>query len=187
MTDEKNGKPAENLPMGITIRSASPDDAERLLPIYRPYVTDTAITFEYDVPDAEEFRKRIERNLDNGYPYLVLEQDGRAAGYAYASRFRERKAYDYCAEISIYLDRDARHRGLGRLLYERLEAALRKSGIRDLIAVITVPSEEPDPYLPTDSPRFHRSCGFSDAGCLHRCGYKFGRWYHVCFMEKNIN
>ncbi len=178
---------AENNPEHILIRNASPDDAERLLAIYTPYVTDTAITFEYDVPDTETFRQRIVKIVDQGYPYLVLEQDGVVAGYAYASRFRERKAYDYCSEVSIYLDMNARHEGLGRLLYQRLEEMLRSSGITDLIAVITVPAEEPDPYFSPDSIRFHRSCGFSEAGCLHKCGYKFGRWYHVSFMEKIIN
>ena len=173
--------------LNILIRDASPDDAEQLLAVYRPYVTDTAVTFEYDIPDTEAFRGRIRKVLDKGYPYLVLEQNGIILGYAYASRFRERKAYDYCAEISIYLDMNARHKGLGRPLYERLENALRESGIRDLIAVITVPSEEADPYLSLDSPRFHRSCGFSEAGCLHNCGYKFGKWYHILFMEKFIN
>ena len=147
----------ENKP-NILIRNASPDDAEQLLSVYRPYVTDTAVTFEYDVPDLEAFRGRIRKVLDKGYPYLVLEQNG-----------------------------SARHKGLGRPLYERLENALRESGIRDLIAVITVPSEEADPYLSSDSPRFHRSCGFSEAGCLHNCGYKFGKWYHILFMEKFIN
>ena len=171
----------------ILIRNASPEDAERLLSIYRPYVTDTAVTFEYDVPDLEAFRHRIRGIQDKGYPYFVLEQCGTVIGYAYASRFRERKAYDYCAEISIYLDMHARHRGFGRPLYEKLEEALCKAGIRDLIAVITVPSEEPDPYLSSDSPGFHRACGFSEAGCLHKCGYKFGRWYHILFMEKILN
>nr|MCR5073020.1 GNAT family N-acetyltransferase [Clostridiales bacterium] len=82
--------------MNILIRNASPDDAEQLLAVYRPYVTDTAVTFEYDVPDTEAFRDRIRKILDRGYPYFVLEQNGIILGYAYASRFRERKAYDYC-------------------------------------------------------------------------------------------
>ena len=187
MTAFGNMNPNESMPETIRIRDASPDDAERLLAIYRPYVTDTAVTFEYAVPDMESFRQRITRTLENGYPYLVLERDGNILGYAYASRFRERKAYDYCAEISIYLDMNARHRGLGRYLYDRLETELKARGIRDLIAVITIPSEEPDPYLSPDSPRFHRSCGFTEAGCLHRCGLKFERWYHISFMEKFIN
>ena len=101
MTAFGNMNPNESMPETIRIRDASPDDAERLLAIYRPYVTDTAVTFEYAVPDTESFRQRITRTLENGYPYLVLERDGNILGYAYASRFRERKAYDYCAEISI--------------------------------------------------------------------------------------
>ena len=187
MTAETGGNSAVYCTEHVLIRNASADDADRLLAIYKPYVSGTAVTFEYDAPDTEVFRQRILKTLDRGYPYLVLEQDGVIAGYAYASRFRERKAYDYCSEVSIYLDMNTRHHGLGHLLYEQLEDALRSCGITVLIAVITVPSEEPDPYLSPDSVRFHRSCGFSDAGCLHKCGYKFGRWYHVSFMEKNIS
>ena len=171
----------------ILIRDASPDDAEQLLAIYGPYVTDTAVTFDYEVPSAEAFRQKIRRIRENGYPFFVLEENGTVLGYTYATRFRERKAYDYCAETSVYLDMAARHRGLGHALYGRLEASLRSAGILDLIAVITVSSAEPEPYLTPDSPRFHRSCGFQEAGCLHSCGYKFGRWYHILFMEKFLN
>ena len=89
----------------IKIRSAVPDDAEKLLSIYAPYVTETAITFEYDVPSVEEFRARIEKTLAV-YPYIVAVCDGTIVGYAYASRFSERKAYDFSVELSVYIDKN---------------------------------------------------------------------------------
>ena len=93
----------------MNIRSASPDDAERLLEIYAPYVAETASSFEYDVPTVEEFRGRIENTLLK-YPYLVADEDGRAVGYCYAGRFHSREAYLHSVEVSIYIDRNYRRR-----------------------------------------------------------------------------
>ena len=118
------------------IRLARPDDAAALLEIYAPYVWDTAITFEYTPPSEEEFQRRI-LSVEERYPYLVAEQHGRIAGYAYASRFKERAAYDWDVETSIYLRMDERHHGLGWLLYEKLEAVLRLQGVVNLHACIT--------------------------------------------------
>jgi len=171
--------------MGVMVRSASPADAERLLEIYAYYVEHTAISFEWETPSEEEFRRRIEKTLQ-AYPYLVLEEDGRARGYAYAGPFKERAAYRYSCEVSIYLARDARGRGNGRRLYQALEKELAVRGIRNLYACIADPIEE-DEYLTRDSERFHRHMGYETVGRFHGCGRKFGRWYNMIWMEKRIS
>ena len=170
---------------GLTIRTADPaKDAADLLRIYAPYVEHTAITFEYAVPAEEEFRTRIERTLKK-YPYLVAERDGRILGYAYAGAFQPRAAYGWCAEMSIYLDRDVRGQGIGRALYEALESALDAMGIVNLYACIAVPDGE-DAYLDRSSEAFHSRLGFETVGEFHSCGYKFKRWYNMIWMEKII-
>ena len=166
------------------IRDARPEDAARLVEIYGYYVENTAITYEYVVPGVEEFRGRIEKTLRR-YPYLVAEEAGVLLGYAYASPIEIRPAADWSCEVSIYLDRDARGRGLGRALYEALEAALGRMGICNLYARIALP-EPPDEYLTANSAEFHAHLGYREAGILHRCGQKFGRWYHLLYMEKQI-
>lgn len=104
----------------VNLRVASVDDAEELLKIYTPYVQKTAITFEYDVPTPEEFRKRIENTLKK-YPYLVVEKDGQLLGYTYTGPFIGRAAYGWGAELSIYLREDCRRMGLGKMLYHAIE------------------------------------------------------------------
>ena len=104
----------------IHIRTASPDDAAALLAIYAPYVLETAITFEYDVPSTEEFARRITHTLEK-YPYLVAEKDHTILGYAYAGPFHERAAYDWAVETSIYVDQNLKHSGIGGLLHDVLK------------------------------------------------------------------
>lgn len=164
------------------IRPASPEDAGALLAIYAPYVEHTAITFEYEVPSAREFRERIENTL-KCYPYLVIEKGNRILGYAYAGPFHPRKAYEHSAELSIYLDSAAHRQGLGKKLYHRLESLLRTQNIYNLYACIAC-TEKEDPFLPKDSPLFHAHMGFKTIGTFHRCGYKFDRWYDMIWMEK---
>jgi phosphinothricin acetyltransferase len=168
----------------MRIRNAEPDDAGRLLAIYAYYVVNTAITFEYDVPSPDEFRDRIGKTLKK-YPYLVLEEDGAILGYAYAGPLKDRAAYGHSCEVSIYVDRCARRRGCGRALYEALEERLKAQGILNLYACIADPIDE-DEYLTKDSERFHRSMGYVKVGEFHGCGYKFGRWYNMIWMEKII-
>ena len=166
------------------IRTATIDDATRLLEIYAYYVKNTAITFEYDVPSLEDFMNRITVTLKK-YPYLVLEEDGMIQGYAYAGAFVGRAAYDHSCELTIYLDRNAKGRGYGRALYEALEQALKQMGILNLYACIGDPVAE-DEYLTRNSEQFHQHLGFSKAGTFYKCGYKFGRWYNMIWMEKII-
>lgn len=168
----------------LEIRTATIDDAEEILAIYAWYVTDTAITFEYDIPSPEEFRGRMERTLQK-YPYLVAVLDGRIAGYAYAGPFVGRAAYDWSAEMTIYLARDLRGRGIGRRLYEALEDALKKMGVLNFYACIGYP-ETDDEYLTKNSAQFHEHLGYRLAGRFHKCGRKFNRWYDMIWMEKII-
>ena len=166
------------------IRLATVEDAPKLLEIYRYYVESTAITYEYDVPSLEEFEKRIENVLKN-FPYIVAEQDGTILGYAYASKFHERAAYQWSVEMSIYLDKDQKRNGLGRMLYEELEKRLKDQGILNLYACIGYPEKE-DEYLTYDSVRFHEKMGYKLIGEFHKCGKKFDRWYNMVWMEKII-
>lgn len=168
----------------ITIRIAKPEDAEELLKIYAPYVKHTAITFEYEVPSVEAFRSRIERILKK-YPYLVAERNGRLMGYAYAGTFNERAASDRSVETAIYIREDATKDGVGRMLYEALEKILCKQHILNLNACIAYVETE-DPYLTKNSVQFHEHMGYHFVGRFHKCGYKFGRWYDLVWMEKHI-
>lgn len=168
----------------MLIRSATPDDAGRILEIYSYYVENTAITFEIDVPTPDEFINRIAKTLTR-YPYLVLEEDGRIEGYAYAGVFYDRAAYDHSCEVTIYLDRDSHGKGYGRLLYGELEKKLKARGIINLYACIADPVVE-DKYLTSNSEQFHAHLGYVKNGEFHKCGYKFCRWYNMIYMEKII-
>ena len=119
----------------ITTRTAAPADAKALLAIYTPYVEQTAITFEYDVPTLEEFTSRIQNTLRK-FPYIIAEENNQILGYAYASPFKERAAYGWSVETSIYVKQDERQKGIGRILYDRLEEILKKKGILNVNACI---------------------------------------------------
>lgn len=168
----------------LSIRSATPDDAPSLAAIYAPYVQNTAITFEYEAPSVEEFRRRIEHVL-NKYPYLVAESDGIIIGYAYAEAFRERPAYNWDVEMSIYLDQNHRGRGVGKALYQQLESCLQQQGIRNLYACITT-SDTPNSFVPPTSPAFHQALGYREVGTFKACGYKFDQWFDITWFEKQL-
>ena len=166
----------------ITIRPATQEDAPALLAIYAPYVRETAITFEYEVPSVEDFAGRI-RTVLQRYPYLAAEANGEILGYAYAGAFKDRAAYDWDVETTVYVRKDKKHLGIGRELYAALELALRAQGILNMYACIAVPGTA-DEYLTADSVVFHERMGFRTVGEFRSCGYKFGRWYHMVWMEK---
>lgn len=168
----------------IKVRDAVMQDAERILEIYAYYVKNTAITFEYEVPSLTEFENRM-RNTMQKYPYLVIEQNGKIAGYAYAGAFVGRAAYDWSSELTIYLDHEVQKRGLGRILYEALADRLKNMGILNLYACIGYPVVE-DEFLTKNSEQFHAHLGFKIVGTFHQCGYKFDRWYDMIWMEKII-
>lgn len=166
----------------LRIRPAGPEDARALLAIYAPYVRDTAITFEYEAPSEEAFAERIGR-VAARYPYLAAEEDGAVVGYAYAGPFHDRAAYDWAVETSVYVDRNRKRGGVGGRLYHAMEASLKAQGILNLNACIAYLEQE-DEYLTRDSVAFHEKLGYRMVGRFCRCGYKFGRWYDMVWMEK---
>ncbi len=168
----------------LLIRPAVPEDAENILAVYEYYVRYTAISFEYEVPTVEAFRARIENTLKK-YPYFVAVLDGKIVGYAYAGPFVGRAAYGWSAEAAIYIDADRKKQGIGRKLYGALEEALKQMGILNLYACIGYPETE-DEYLTRNSVDFHARMGYAKAGEFHYCGRKFGRWYHMVWMEKML-
>lgn len=168
----------------VVLRNATPSDAEQILNIYSYYIKHTAITFEYDIPSLDEFQGRIQKTLER-YPYIVAEKNGKILGYAYAGAFVGRAAYNRSAELSIYLDKDCRRMGIGKLLYGELEKRLKELGILNLYACIGY-TENEDEYLNKNSMQFHSHLGFETVGTFRNCGCKFGRWYDMIWMEKII-
>lgn len=158
------------------IRFARPADAEALLAVYAQYI-DTSVTFEYVLPSAVEFRARIEA-ISQTYPYLVYEEDGVILGYAYAHRYAERAAYQWGAELSVYLDGGAQARGVGTRLYSCLIELLRLQNVKTVYGIVTHPNEKSD--------RLHARMGFTVAGVVHRAGYKAGHWHDVTTYELAI-
>ena len=159
------------------IRIARADDAEAVHDIYAPAVDDTAITFETERPGAEVMRQRILTRLQH-YPWLVWEENGEVLAYAYATRFRERAAYDWIAETSIYVHADARRRGIARKLYGVLLDVVRLQGINQAVGVITLPGEI--------SVALHEALGFTPAGVWRKAGYKLGRWWDVGVWQREL-
>ena len=159
------------------IRIAEERDIPAIWEIYGPYVLNTTITFEYDVPTREEFTRRF-RDITRQFPWLVYEEDGEILGYAYASAPYARAAYAWCAEPSVYLKPEARGRGIGRKLYAALEQILDCQGYQVLYALVTQENEA--------SLRFHERCGYRVSVLFPNCGFKFGRWLGVIWMEKRL-
>lgn len=158
------------------IRFARTEDSDFLLKIYEQYI-DSAITFECALPTRRQFAQRIS-GIAETYPYLVCEEAGRILGYAYAHRQMEREAYQWNAELSVYLDRSAVSNGVGKALYGALIDLLRLQGIRTVYGLVTVPNEK--------SERLHLSLGFRRMGTCRSTGYKCGAWQDVAWFEKQI-
>ena len=159
------------------IRLATEADVPVMLAIYAPYILTTTYTFEYEVPTEEEFLARF-LTITEKFPWLVWEEDGEVLGYAYGSAPFERAAYSWCAEDSLYLRPEAKGRGIGKKLLLALEKLLQLQGYRKIYAIIT--SEN------TISLDFHRRNGYLFAAEMPNCGYKFGRWLGVTWMEKDF-
>ena len=158
----------------IALRFATEEDASKLLEIYRPYVENTSISFETEVPTISEFQQRI-REYAAFYPYLVAEQNGKVLGYAYAHAFHERKAYGWTVETSIYVSEDARGTGVGTRLYGALLPLLKAQGVHNVCAVVTIPNPA--------SLAFHQVFGFQIGNLLPNFGYKNGTWHGVAYLH----
>lgn len=161
----------------MVLRQARPEDAEAVLAVYAPYIRNTNITFEYEVPAVEEFRKRMEEIME-GYPYLICEEEGKMAGYAYAHRYKERAAYQWDAELSVYLRPEYARRGIGRAFYTALMEILKEQNVRNVYGIVTSPNPP--------SEALHRSMGFRLFGVSQRTGYKLGKWIDVSGFERAL-
>ena len=165
--------------MSYRIRTATPADAASLLAIYAPYVTDTSVSFELEVPTVEEFGQRIQATLNRAAYLVAADSDtGAVAGYAYNGSFRSRPAYDWASEISIYLAPEHQGHGLGSTLLDALEELMRLQGIRMSEACITSSN--------TGSITFHERHGYRVCGEHTACGFKLGQWLSVTWMEKQL-
>jgi phosphinothricin acetyltransferase len=161
----------------VRIRNATEDDAPACAAIYAPYVTDTVITFEYDVPSAADMAGRIAAALRT-HAWLVLEDDDRVVGYAYAAPVKNRAAYQWSCEVSVYLELGRRRSGSGRALYTALFERLAERGFRRAIAGMTLPNEA--------SEGLHRAMGFEPIGVQRRIGWKRDAWHDVAWVQRPI-
>jgi L-amino acid N-acyltransferase YncA len=163
--------------MPARVRPATAADAAACLEIYRPYVLDTAITFETDVPTVEEMADRIV-DARVMHEWLVLEVDGEVTGYAYAHQFNSRAAYQWSVETSVYLAQDRLRSGGGRMLYAELLRRLAERGFRRAFAGIAQPNDA--------SNALHQAFGFRRAGHYRRVGWKLGAWHDVQWWQLDL-
>lgn len=159
------------------MRHVRADDGPALAAIYAPFVTDNAVSFEYEAPDAAAMAERA-LSIDAAHAWLVAEHNGEVLGYAYAGTFRSREAYRWSVEVSAYLAPSARGRGVGERLYRELFAFLAGRGYRMAIAAITLPNAA--------SVAFHERFGFTRIGVIERIGYKFGQAHDVVYYQRAI-
>lgn len=162
----------------LSLRLATPADAAGILQIYAPYIQNTSFTFETEVPAEITFADRISSYLVN-WPWLVMEENGIIAGYAYASRYRERVAYQWSVECSVYVHDDFQQKGIAGQLYKTLFNILKKQGFRNVYAVINLPNEK--------SVAFHEKVGFTYFATYEQVGYKLGQWKNVGWWRLILN
>jgi phosphinothricin acetyltransferase len=160
------------------VRLAKKDDAKQILEIYSPSILNTAISFETVVPPIEEMQKRIETCLQK-YPWIVCTIDRKIAGYVYASKHREREAYQWSCECSVYVHTDFKGKGIGKELYQLLFQILKLQGLRNIYAGITLPNPA--------SVHLHEKLGFEHFANYENIGYKFGNWHTVGWWKLQIN
>jgi phosphinothricin acetyltransferase len=162
----------------VEIRIAKQEDAKEILSIYAPYITNTSLTFETEVPTLHQFEQRMESYLQMR-PWLVCIIDKQMAAYAYASSHRERTAYQWCAECSIYIHERFQGKGIGYQLYTLLFEILKQQGYRNVYAVINLPNKP--------SVKLHEKCGFKWFATYEKVGYKLNKWKNVGWWRLSIN
>ena len=162
----------------LVFRFATEEDAEKILKIYKPYVENTTITFEYEVPSVEEFKGRI-KEVSEKYPYIVCEYENEIAGYAYAHKIWDRASYQWDAELSVYTDEKFAGNGIGKKLYGILVKILKLQNIVNVYGLVTYPNE--------NSEKLHNYFEFKKVAFFEKTGYKFGQWIGVTCFEKAIN
>ena len=163
----------------IVVRDAEESDAEAIAAIYAHHVLTGTASYDVEPPSAVATRDKIWRITRAGWPFLVAEVDERVAGYAYATQFRDRPAYRYTAEDSIYVHPDLMRRGVGKALLQALLERSAEFGFRTVIAVVG--GAEPA------SVALHEACGFEEVGRLRRAGFKFGRWLDNVYLQIELS
>ena len=166
----------------VCVRAAAPEDAEQLLEIYTPFVISedsslSNVSFELAAPDVEEFRQRIQ-DISKQFPYLVGEVNGQILGYVYCHPYRDRLAYQWAVEVTIYLAPAGQGKGLGRLLYETMEKLLCLQGVTMAYSCITVGNDH--------SIKMHQALGYRLIGTFTNSGYKNGQWLDTVWLEKQL-
>lgn len=162
----------------MLIRPVQLKDAGGIIGIYKPFIENTATTFEMTVPSVGAFSERIKMYTEK-YPWIVAEADGEVIGYAYASKHREREAYQWCVESSVYVKEQYHRTGIAKALYNQLFDILSRCGYVNVYAGITLPN--PKSYA------FHTKMGFTPIGVYQNIGYKLGRWHDVAWLVKPVN
>ena len=162
----------------VEVRIAQISDAPGIMDIYVPYILNTAISFETEIPPLDQFEKRIEKCLQK-YPWLVCTIDELISCYVYASIHREREAYQWTCECSVYVRSQYRGRGIGKIMYDTLFHILRMQGFKNVYAGITLPNEA--------SIKLHEKCGFERFATYENIGYKLGGWKTVGWWRLQIN
>lgn len=175
--DPAAGTRREPIPGDRVIRDAGPEDAASCRAVYAPYVVGSAVSFETEPPSREEMARRIADGV-RSHAWLVLEDAGRVAGFAYGGPFMARAAYAWSCTVSVYLEPGLRRRGSGRALYEALFARLAARGFRMAMAGVALPNEA--------SVGLHRALGFEPVGVYRRVGWKFGAWHDVAWFQRPL-
>ncbi len=158
----------------VKIRIATASDCKDLLEIYRYFVLNTAITFEYEVPTIEEMEERM-KNIKTKYPYLVAEIENKIVGYAYATDFRYRTAYQWSPECTIYIHKDFQDKGIGKMLYQKLFEILKFQGFYNVFGGVALPNDA--------SIALHLKCGFKEVGIFENIGYKLNKWHSTKWFQ----
>ncbi|MDF2510495.1 MAG: sortase-like acyltransferase [Herbinix sp.] len=163
--------------MNEKIRLATGEDAAAILSIYEPYILNSAITFETETISIEDFKRRMAK-VQGQFPWLVYEEEGRVVGYAYASSYRERAAFAWDCECSVYIAKEAHRKGIATKLYLELLDRLKAQGYYNVYAFITYPHDS--------SVELHKKFGFREVGIFYKTGYKQGKWWDLIVMEKAL-
>lgn len=163
--------------MRMKLRLIRESDIKDVLTIYKPFIKNTAITFEYTIPSLKKFRKRVE-HVTAKHPWIVAEANGQIVGYAYAAVFKERMAFSWDVETSIYVPESAQMQGIGTALYGAMEEILKLQGFYNIYAIITSSAKR--------SLYFHEKMGYQPMYTLEHCGWKFDQWYGITCMCKTI-
>ena len=169
----------------MKIRDASKNDCKQIAQIYNYYIENTAITYEYEKLDDKEIYRRMSSIVEK-FPYLVCLDVENVVGYIYCKQYIEREACLYSVEASLYVDHNHIKMGIGKMLYQQLIRRLEKMEIVNLYVSISCCARN-DEYVDDNSINFHKHLGFREVGTFVNCGYKFNRWYNLCWMEKTIS